>query len=214
VVRPELDQLPGACKNYLTAGRWVDVSNDRYGVTWATLDAPLIEVGDITVDVDSPFGLTSWIKSLQPSARFYSYVMNNYWETNYKAEQEGVTRFRYSIRPHASFDSAAATRFGIERSQPLFVVPANSFAAQLLPSVSIEPSTVIVTLLKPAEDGKGVILRLFNACDRPQKSTIQWKGASPRQLFFSSPFEETGAQADGPVELPPWGIVTLRTASP
>ena len=45
VVRPEVDQLPGACKNWFTVQRWVDVSNDEYGVTWATLDAPLVEVG-------------------------------------------------------------------------------------------------------------------------------------------------------------------------
>ncbi|MHC4682013.1 MAG: hypothetical protein ACYTEK_25390 [Planctomycetota bacterium] len=44
VVRPEADQLPGACKNYFTVQRWVDVSNADYGVTWATVDAPLIEV--------------------------------------------------------------------------------------------------------------------------------------------------------------------------
>ncbi|MHC4142884.1 MAG: glycoside hydrolase family 38 C-terminal domain-containing protein, partial [Planctomycetota bacterium] len=47
MVRPELDQLPGACKNYFTVQRWVDVSNDEYGVTLATIDAPLVEIGAI-----------------------------------------------------------------------------------------------------------------------------------------------------------------------
>ena len=35
VVQPEVDQLPGSCKNYFTVQRWVDVSNRDYGVTWA-----------------------------------------------------------------------------------------------------------------------------------------------------------------------------------
>ena len=47
VMRPEVDQLPGA-RNYFTVGRWVDVSNKQYGVTWATLDAPFVEVAAIT----------------------------------------------------------------------------------------------------------------------------------------------------------------------
>jgi hypothetical protein len=48
VVRPELDQLPAANKNWYPVQHWVDISNNDYGVTWATLDAPLVEVGDIT----------------------------------------------------------------------------------------------------------------------------------------------------------------------
>ncbi|MFH1719900.1 MAG: glycoside hydrolase, partial [Planctomycetota bacterium] len=112
VVRPETDQLPGACKNYFTVQRWVDVSGAKYGVTLATPDAPLVEVGAITCD---PRGKSvGWIEHLEPSATLYSYVMNNYWETNYKAGQEGPTTFRYAIKPHRQFDPGEAARFGTE----------------------------------------------------------------------------------------------------
>jgi hypothetical protein len=121
VVRPEADQLPGACKNYFTVQRWVDVSNADYGVTWATVDAPLIEVGAITCDPRAE--AVGWLKHIEPSTTLYSYVMNNYWETNYKAGQEGPTTFRYSIEPHRKFESGRAAQFGVERSQPLVVVP-------------------------------------------------------------------------------------------
>jgi hypothetical protein len=59
VIRPEKDQLAGACKNWLTVGRWVDISNEQYGVTWATLDAPLVEVGGLTANTPRR-GWTSW----------------------------------------------------------------------------------------------------------------------------------------------------------
>ena len=49
VMRPEVDQIPGANHNYYTVGRWLDVSNEQYGVTWATLDAPFVEVGGMTM---------------------------------------------------------------------------------------------------------------------------------------------------------------------
>ena len=117
VVRPEDDQLPGSCKNWFTVQRWVDVSNDKYGITWATLDAPLVEVGSITAE-------TPWIKTLKPSQTLFSYVMNNYWHTNYKADQEGSTAFRYVLRPHkGGYRAIDAARFGIEASQPLVATP-------------------------------------------------------------------------------------------
>ena len=212
VIRPEVDQMPGACKNYFTVGRWVDVSNSDFGVTWATIDAPLVEVGAIRMDVPSPMGTDGWVKHLDPSQTFHSYVMNNYWETNYKASQEGPTTFRYSMRPHAAYDSAVATRFGIERSQPLVVVPVDP-GAPLQPSLlRVEPPDVIVTSLKPSQDGKALMLRLFNATDIPQKAAVTWSDPAPKQVTLSSPREEEGAAVSGPIELPGWGIRTLRAA--
>ncbi len=41
-VRPELDQIPASCKNWFSVQRWVDISNDRFGVTWSPVDAPLV----------------------------------------------------------------------------------------------------------------------------------------------------------------------------
>ena len=84
--------------------RWADVANDQLGITLATIDAPLLEVGRITCDPTA----VGWIKQLEPTQTLYSYVMNNYWETNYKAGQEGPTTFRYSLQPHLAYDSLQA----------------------------------------------------------------------------------------------------------
>jgi uncharacterized Fe-S radical SAM superfamily protein PflX len=62
----------------------VDRLNGEKGVTWATVDAPLVEVGAIAAE-------TPWMRTIAPSSTLFSYVMNNYWHTNYKADQEGPT---------------------------------------------------------------------------------------------------------------------------
>ena len=41
--QPEIDQLPGACKNWFSVERWVDISGANQGVTWSSSDAPLME---------------------------------------------------------------------------------------------------------------------------------------------------------------------------
>lgn len=208
VVRPEEDQLTGACKNYFTVQRWIDVSNADYGVTLATPDAPLVEVGAITND---PRGKSvGWIKELEPSSTLYSYVMNNYWETNYKAGQEGPTTFRYSIAPHQAFDSGRVARFGIECSQSLIIVPVDKNAPLRSSVCSVEPSNVIVTSFKPSIDGKAQIMRLFNASEQTEKVNLKWKKPESKTVWRSNLAEEKGPRVVGPVEMTAYEIVTLR----
>jgi len=212
VVRPETDQLPGACKNYFTVQRWVDVSNADYGVTWATPDAPLIEVGAITTD---PRGKNvGWIKSIEPSTTLYSYVMNNYWETNYKAGQEGPTTFRYSIEPHMSFDSGRAAKFGTEQSQPLVAVPVDTKTLITSSIMKVEPANIIVTAFRPSSDGKTWIVRLFNAGAQPEKTTITWAKPAPETVWLSNLAEEEVSKTAGPIEMAAYDIVTLKASLP
>ena len=210
IVRPEIDQLCGACKNYLTVGRWIDVSNAEYGLTWATLDAPLVELGRISVDVASPFVKEAFLEHLEPTQSWFSYVMNNYWETNYKASQEGPTTFRYALWPHRSYDQAASARFGIEQSQPLVVVPVAPETPALEPRLRVEPAGVVLATLRPSDDGHAVLVRLFNAAATPQKASLEWTTSAPSRVCQSSPRQEAGVAVRGPIELPALGIVTLR----
>jgi len=212
VVRPETDQIPGACKNWFTVQRWVDVSNDRYGVTLATPDAPLVEVGGITANlVGSQDNLKAWIEHLAPSQTLYSWVLNNHWHTNYKADQEGPTVFRYSLLPHGAYRGEAATRFGIEAGQPLIAAPAAGDAAALAtPRLKVDPEGVIVAAFKPSDDGKAWIVRLFGASGKAEKATLQWADPKPCAVHLSDTSEQRGQALSGPVDVPPFGIVTLR----
>ncbi len=212
VVRPEADQLPGACKNYFTVQRWIDISNNDCGVTLATPDAPLIEVGAITTD---PRGKTvGWIEHLEPTTTLYSYVMNNYWETNYKAGQEGPTTFRYSIKPHGRFGAGGAARFGTEMGQPLIAVPVDRSARIRRSILSVEPSGVVVTAFKPALDGKSWIVRLYNPGRVPREVRLGWTRPAPETVWLSNLAEEKVSEITGPIEMAAQEFVTLRASLP
>ena len=208
VVRPEADQLQGACKNYFTVQRWVDISNGDYGVTWATVDAPLIEVGNITTDPRAKS--VGWIKHIEPSTTFYSYVMNNYWETNYKAGQEGPTTFRYSIKPHRKFDLSKAAKFGVECSQPFIVVPVDNKIPVPQTIVTIKSVGVIATALKPSEDGKARIIRLFNPNGKSDSIRLTWAKPAPKTVWLSNLAEEKVSKTTGTINMAAYEIVTLR----
>lgn len=209
VVRPEIDQLPGSCKDFFTVQRWVDVSNNDYGLTWATVDAPLVEVGSLTDETQTDRGVRVWKERLVPAQNFYSYVMNNYWHTNYKADQEGLVTFHYSIAPHGNFDRLSATRFGIERSQPLIVIPSRT--SRPAPSLlRVSPACVIVTSLKPSADGKGWTVRLLNTADKSADVVLMPREGNHVKTFLSNLFEDRRGALRFPLTLPASGLVTLR----
>jgi hypothetical protein len=214
VVRPEADQMPGACKDWLTVGRWADVSNADRGVTWATVDAPLVEAGGLTATlIGSQTDPRAWRTTLRPSQTFYSWVMNNFWHTNYRADQDGPVVFRYALRPHGAYAALDAYRFGVGCSQPLVVAPAAG-PGPAAPRLRLDPGDVVVTALKPSEDGRAWIVRLFGASGEPRTVTLAWSGTGPAAVRFSDAGERTGATVTGPVEVPAWGIVTLRAERP
>jgi alpha-mannosidase len=209
-VRPELDQIPASCKNWFSVQRWVDISNERYGVTWSPVDAPLVEVGGITANlIGSQTNPDVWIQHLEPSQTIYSWVMNNHWHTNYRAEQEGPTGFAYAIRPHRGFAAEDAARFGVACSQPLVAVPAWSPSSGK-PRLSLSSDKVVVSCLKPSDDGKGWIVRLFGASGKHEKVKLAWAKPAPKQMWLSDTSEQPRQAVEGAVEVPGWGIVTLR----
>lgn len=209
-VRPELDQIPASCKNWFSVQRWVDISNDKFGVTWAPVDAPLVELGDITANlIGSQTDWRVWIQHLRPSQTLYSWVMNNHWHTNYRADQEGPTVFRYSIRAHGPFAAEEAALFGVSCSQPLIAVPAHP--ERPTPSrLQVSSSKVIVAGLKPTDDGRGWLVRLFGASGKPERVTLTWSKPAPHQLWVSGTSEKPFQPAPRTIEVPAWGLVTLR----
>lgn len=209
-IRPNIDQIPAACKNWFSVQRWVDVSNSRYGVTLATVDAPLVEVGGLTANlIGSQTNPDVWIKELPRSSTIYSWIMNNHWHTNYRAEQDDTVIFRYFMRPHCGYSPALAYRFGIECSQPLLVAKACG-SVKSFPRVFIDSEDVIATALKPSDDGKAVILRLFGNSGKTTTARIYWDMPFPKSLWLSDTSEKPLKQIGNSIQIPGWGVVTIR----
>ena len=125
VFRPRMDQLPGACADYYeiqNAALWMEKDG---ALMIETQDAPMIWMGtllphDIRLAGDPEQKNTD---------RVYSWVMNNFWETNFKASLGGFYQFHYSLRllsqtePEACFQIARAENTGL-LAFPSFDVPA------------------------------------------------------------------------------------------
>ena len=134
--------------------------------------------------------------------------MNNHWHTNYRADQEGPTWFRFALRPHRGYDPVAATRFGVESTEPLIAAPAAG-EASAASRLSLEPASVIATAFKPSDDGQALIVRLFNPTSQAQTARLKWL-TPVRDVFFSNGHEDRGPRAGDTISLPKLEMVTLR----
>ena len=209
-VRPESDQIPGACRDFFGARNSVDISNRDFGVTWTPLDAPLVEIGAMTDETPGDGERRSWLRTLTPSNLLFSYAMNNYWHTNYKADQEGPMTLRYAIEPHRGSDKATAKRLGTEAMNPLVAVPAEASTPVPRFPLAVGPGSFVATSLRPSVDGQAWILRLLNASDRPDKLELSGQAYDLGRVFLSDLGETQGARVSAPVEVPAFGILTLR----
>jgi len=159
MMQPEVEQLPGTTRDWHTVQHWVEVSNVNRSVVWSPVEAPLIQFCDINTG--------KWLKKLEiTNSSIFSYAMNNYWMTNFKASQGGLVTFRYALTTRAGgADAVKASRFGWEVETPL--------AAAWIPDETkgklngagasffrIDQPDVILQAVKKAEDGEGLVLRL------------------------------------------------------
>ena len=122
VIRPDADQIASACKNWFTVGRWADVANADFGVTWVTLDAPLVQVvahGHPAQLPDQPRYLAQAGRA-HPEAR----LLGDEQPLGHQLPRLPGRAYGLSFHPAAArgpTDPAEATRFATGFSQPLLV---------------------------------------------------------------------------------------------
>jgi hypothetical protein len=159
--------MSGACKNYFTPLRWVDISGPDQGMMIVLQDAPLIESGEITMDAKK----NDWTRDILQNGVIYSYVMNNYWHTNYKADQPGITSFRYSLFPHTGYDVSSNIKKSLEVVQPLLVQQGENIFSQEHNGISINNDLIIIESAKVKEEGL-LEINLFNTSDKSQSGNL------------------------------------------
>jgi len=176
-VRPNEDQLPGACREWFTTQNLVHVKDGDYSIAWSTPDAPLITLTDINRG--------KWLKQLEiNNGHIFSYVMNNYWFTNYKAAQGGDFQFRYSLTSGSSLAREPLARFDADTRTPVFAYPLlSTFSANVenidrpLSATSgsfmrQESTNLQLVVMKAAEDGDGYILRFRETAGKSGQAEV------------------------------------------
>lgn len=94
IIRPGMDQLPGSCQDFYLIQNGVLWQDGDTGVAVITKDAPLIAMGDLKAHPITLSDGADWRKNQE---MMYSWVMNNFWETNFKVNLGGFYEFSYTL---------------------------------------------------------------------------------------------------------------------
>lgn len=104
-ISPGLDQIPGTASDWNTVQSYAAVRSPAAQIVLVSEEAPLMQFGGINTG--------RYQRNARPEAnRIYSWVLNNYWVTNFRASQEGEIRWSYAITSSARSEGSQAARFG------------------------------------------------------------------------------------------------------
>ncbi len=224
--RPNEDQMPGACREWFTPQNLVHVSDGNFSVAWSTPDAPLVTLTDINRG--------KWLSHLPiANGHVYSYALNNYWFTNYRAEQGGTFVFRYSITSGSGLSREALARFDEDTRTPIFAYPhLSSFSAAIAQSgrpmpagggsfLALDAPNLEIVTLKEAEDGEGFILRFREIAGQSGEATLRFPVFRVREAHLCNGVEDnkqklvtTAGALTVPYKPNSFMTVRLKTAPP
>ena len=140
------EQLPGACRDFITADSYIAVAGEDRCFTLACPDAPLFQIGGMN------FGRGIRSAAGVNQAAVFAWPMNNYWNTNFRVSQPGFIRIRYELTTSPDFDPAACARFGGSAGHPVIWHPLSVCRRDQTESLlQVDDSAVTVVQIKKAE---------------------------------------------------------------
>jgi len=219
-VRPNDDQMPGACREWFTPQNLVHVRDGDFSMALATPDVPLVTLTDINRG--------KWLAHLPiKNGHVFSYALNNYWFTNYRAQQGGRFVFHYAITSGRGLDREALARFDQDTRTPVVAYPfLPSFSAAIsqlgrpMPAsggsfLAWDAPNLEMVTLKEAEDGEGFILRVREIAGRNGVAEIKLPHFRLREAHLCNGVEDNQQKLDvndAAVKLPykPYAFTTVR----
>ncbi len=152
-------QLPGSSSDWNVAQNFVSVRGKKGQIVVVSNEIPLWHFSDFNMNKYERY-------PKQGKTWLYSWVMNNYWFTNFRAYQEGGFSWSYQMTSSADTTNIFATKYawGVRNPFPTRTFPAG---ADELKSPSLEtlkisgPANAMLINSRPAFKGKGTILLHF-----------------------------------------------------
>jgi hypothetical protein len=157
MVVPGKNQLEGTSSDWNAVQNFLALRAPQGQIILGSDEIPLVQLGDLNL------GNFRYIAEVK-KPHVFSWVMNNYWVTNFKASQEGEFKWSYFLTSTQDTSNTFATRVGwgsriplLSRVFPPGKTPKIPFERSLL---DIDAENILLVSAKPAADRKGIILHL------------------------------------------------------
>ncbi|MEI6883133.1 MAG: glycoside hydrolase family 38 C-terminal domain-containing protein [Bacteroidota bacterium] len=158
------DQINGSATDWQGIQNYISLCDDSCNIVFVSPEIPVVQLGDLNIGKFAP-------TVTKPQPVIYSWVLNNYWTTNFLASQSGELKWTYQITSGRDLPKAEAARFAWSERIPLLarVLPANgkenskTFKQGWIGEL---PADILLINAIPAADQKGVIYQLRETAGR------------------------------------------------
>jgi len=199
-VRPGIDQIKGSSNDWNTVQNYARLYNSDVQILLSSAEIPLMQFGGINTgryDADAK----------PESTHIYGWPMNNYWTTNFNADQHGGIRWTYSISSLAENSITEATMFGWGNRTPFLtrVLPGGGSGDDLWQNsiISNWPEEVILISAITSEDGKSAIFHIRETGGK--QKTFEIKNTETGKIMKCFEVDVTGTKIkDGTIEILPF----------
>jgi hypothetical protein len=167
-VDPEHDLLPGTSSDWHAAQGAVALQDDTISVLFGSRENLLWQFGGLHVGRFQPTAVVE-----RPHA--FAWLANNYWVTNFLADQDGELRWSFALTSRSLHNEAASRTFALAEATPALcrVLPALGGQSQdLQPAVALGDAGILVTSLRPDHTGDAVVLQVVAPAQRPALAAL------------------------------------------
>ena len=162
-----VDQIPGSSNDWYTVQNFATARSERSQVVMGSPEIPLMQFGAINTGRYEA-------GAMPQSTNMYSWPMNNYWVTNFNADQMGELQWSYFITSSTDNSIGYATRFAWENRIPFLtrVLQADERSTAGFPAASllkIVPQNLLLVNMRPVEGERAVMLQLREIDGKPAR---------------------------------------------
>ncbi len=167
-------QLPGSASDWNTAQNFVSVRGKNAQIIVVSNEIPLWQFSDFNIGKfeANPKAGKTWL---------YSWVMNNYWFTNFRAFQEGGFHWGYQITSTSDTTNTIATKFAWgERNvfaTRTFPAGKDEIVSPVLETLNINgsPNAILINSRPSFKNGENILLHFRELEGKPSELTLESK---------------------------------------
>lgn len=157
IIETGKDQIKGSSNDWYTVQDFTLVRNEKAQIVLSSPEMPLMQFGAINTGRYTA-------GAMPQGTNMFSWPMNNYWVTNFNADQRGGHSWTYNITTTADNTDDFATGFGWGNRIPFLtrVIPGSGTGNNRSSGTFITgwPESVLLVSATPSADGKSAILHL------------------------------------------------------
>ncbi len=157
VIETGIEQIPGSSNDWYTVQNFTAVRNSSAQLIMGSGEMPLMQFGAINTG--------RYLAGAMPqSTHIFSWPMNNYWVTNFNADQRGGISWTYYLTTAGDISNGFATRFGWGARVPFLtrILPGNGPGDDRNEGTFISgwPSNVVLVSARPVPEEESLTVQL------------------------------------------------------